>query len=1095
MKYNYLWSILLCCLFYQSEAQVNARLLQHPDVSESQITFSYGGDIWVAPKEGGNAIKLTSPSGIESFPRFSPDGKQIAFSGNYDGNTDIYVLPSGGGVPTRVTHHGMNDRMVDWFPDGKYILGASSRESGKQRWNQLYKISATGGLPEKLPMEHAEFGSLSSDGNQIAFVDRTRLFRTWKRYRGGTAADIWIFNLKTMASENITQNTANDELPMWKDDVIYYLSDNGPMQRFNIWKYDTKSKKHKQITNFKKFDIHFPAIGPKDIVFEAEGKLFLLDLATENIREVKITVVTDLITLKPKKESVEKFVQNMNLSPDGNRAIVEARGEIFSLPSSKGIVKNLTNTPGTAERFPAWSPNGQYVAYWSDATGEYELHVKDMSKGGKSSKWTNLGPGFRYNLYWSPDSKKLAFVDQTMHINIFNQETGMTRAIDQDLTLFEGGLRGWSASWSHDSQWLTYSRSQDNGNGAIMIYNTKSGKLHQATRGFYSDINPVFDPTGKYLYLVTNRSFRPVYSDFDNSWSYPNATHLAMIPLRDDIESPMAVENDTVAMKIEEEKEESKEKEMADSGKDKEKEEMDTEEDKGVDIDFENFERRLVVLPPDPGNMGNLTALEGKVVFMRYPNSGSSDGASELKYFDIKEKEEKTIFSGANGYVVSADGKKVLIRQGQNIGIVSVGPDQKMKDKLNLSKMEMTVDPQKEWKQIFTDAWRFQRDFFYDKKMHGLDWDAIREQYGAMIDNAITREDVNFILGEMIGELNASHTYKGGGDQEYGSRKAVGYLGVDWAQEKGQFKIKNIVRGAAWDNETRSPLDEPGVDVSEGDFVLAVNGIRLTDYPDPWAAFEGLADETVELTISKTGNEEDAKQVLVKTMRDETRLRNLAWIESNRKRVEEASGGKIGYIYVPSTGIDGQNELVRQFYGQWDKEGLIIDERFNNGGQIPDRFIELLNRKPLAYWAVRDGKNWQWPPVGHFGSMAMMINGWSGSGGDAFPDYFKKAGLGPLVGGRTWGGLIGISGAPTLIDGGVVTVPTFRMYNPDGTWFKEGYGVDPDIAVVEDPTLLAKGVDPQLERTIKEVMKMIKEKGEIHPKEPAREDRSRVIRP
>jgi tricorn protease len=534
---------------------------------------------------------------------------------------------------------------------------------------------------------------------------------------------------------------------------------------------------------------------------------------------------------------------------------------------------------------------------------------------------------------------------------------------------------------------------------------------------------------------------------------------------------------------------------MADSGKDKEKEEMDTEEDKGVDIDFENFERRLVVLPPDPGNMGNLTALEGKVVFMRYPNSGSSDGASELKYFDIKEKEEKTIFSGANGYVVSADGKKVLIRQGQNIGIVSVGPDQKMKDKLNLSKMEMTVDPQKEWKQIFTDAWRFQRDFFYDKKMHGLDWDAIREQYGAMIDNAITREDVNFILGEMIGELNASHTYKGGGDQEYGSRKAVGYLGVDWAQEKGQFKIKNIVRGAAWDNETRSPLDEPGVDVSEGDFVLAVNGIRLTDYPDPWAAFEGLADETVELTISKTGNEEDVRQVLVKTMRDETRLRNLAWIESNRKRVEEASGGKIGYIYVPSTGIDGQNELVRQFYGQWDKEGLIIDERFNNGGQIPDRFIELLNRKPLAYWAVRDGKNWQWPPVGHFGSMAMMINGWSGSGGDAFPDYFKKAGLGPLVGGRTWGGLIGISGAPTLIDGGVVTVPTFRMYNPDGTWFKEGYGVDPDIAVVEDPTLLAKGVDPQLERTIKEVMKMIKEKGEIHPKEPAREDRSRVIRP
>ena len=501
------------------------------------------------------------------------------------------------------------------------------------------------------------------------------------------------------------------------------------------------------------------------------------------------------------------------------------------------------------------------------------------------------------------------------------------------------------------------------------------------------------------------------------------------------------------------------------------------------------------MLPPDAGNLGNLAATGDKVLFMRYPNSGSGGGSGELKYYDLKKKEEKTIFAGANGYELSADGKKILVAQRNNFAIVDVAPDQKMEEKLNLAKMEMTVDPKKEWKQIFTDAWRFQRDFFYDKKMHGLDWDAIGKQYGAMIDQAITRNDVNFILGELIGELNASHTYRGGGDEENADQKAVGYLGVDWAEENGLFKVEKIIRGAAWDNEVRSPLDEPGIDVKEGDFVLAVNGVRLADYSDPWGAFEGLAGETVELTISTTGSWDDARQVLVKTMRDETRLRNLAWIESNRKRVDEESGGKIGYIYVPSTGIDGQNELARQFYGQWDKEGLIVDERFNNGGQIPDRFIELLNRKPLAYWAVRDGKNWQWPPVGHFGSMAMMINGWSGSGGDAFPDYFKKAGLGPLIGGRTWGGLIGISGAPTLIDGGVVTVPTFRMYNPDGTWFKEGHGVDPDIAVTEDPTLLAKGIDPQLERTIAEVMKMIKEKGRIHPDEPKKEDRSRVIRP
>jgi tricorn protease len=391
--------------------------------------------------------------------------------------------------------------------------------------------------------------------------------------------------------------------------------------------------------------------------------------------------------------------------------------------------------------------------------------------------------------------------------------------------------------------------------------------------------------------------------------------------------------------------------------------------------------------------------------------------------------------------------------------------------------------------QIFNDAWRFERDFFYDPGMHGVDWEAMRKQYGDLIQYAVTRNDVNFIIGELIGELNASHTYRGGGDMEMPKQRAVGYLGVNWEKADGYFRIKEIIRGAEWDNEVRSPLDEPGINVKAGEYVLAVNGIPLHEHSDPWAAFEGLAGKTVELTVNGKASMDGARTVVVNTLADETRLRNLAWIEANRKRVDAASGGKIGYIYVPSTGIDGQNELVRQFYAQWDKEGLIIDERFNNGGQIPDRFIELLNRKPLAYWDVRDGKNWQWPPVGHFGSMAMLINGWSGSGGDAFPDYFRKAGLGPLIGTRTWGGLIGISGAPGLIDNGGVTVPTFRMYDPNGKWFREGHGVDPDIEVIEDPSSLAKGVDPQLEKAIEEVVKRIKEKGPIHPKTPAREDR------
>ena len=1064
-------------------AQINARLFHQPDVSETQIVFAYGGDIWIVPKAGGMATKLSSPKGEESFPRFSPDGSQIAFSGNYDGNTDIYVLPSTGGVPVRVTHHGMSDRMLDWYPDGKSLLYASSMESGKQRFSQFYKVSAAGGLPEKLPVSMGEFGSLSPDGSKIAFTDRSRVFRNWKRYTGGWAPDIWLFDLKTLSSENITNNIASDELPMWVGDKIYFLSDQGSAQRYNIWVYDTRTKASKQVTHFTDFDVHFPSDGPSDIVFEAGGKIQLLDLATEQVREIAIDIVSDQMTLKTHKESVEKYLQNATIAPDGNRVLVEARGDVFSLPAEEGFTQDLTRTPGFAERNPAWSPDGKYIAYWSDKSGEYELTLRDLTSGNIEEQVTHLGPGFRYDLYWSADSKKIAFVDQTMHINVFDLTTKTNNAIDQDPSLFEGGLRGWRCSWSSDGRWMAYSKTMDNGNGAVMIYDTKDKKLTQATSGFYSDLNPTFDREGKYLYLITNRSFNPVYSDFDNTWIYPNATELAVVTLRPEVKSPLAAANDTVA--VTKDKKDEKETDKADK----------EAKDETVTIEFEGFERRIIILPPEAGNMGNLAAADGKIIYMRYPNSGSDGEDSELMFFDLKEKESKTIMKNVNGYELSADGKKLLVRQGRNLGVVGVGSDQKMDKQLALNKMEMTIDPKAEWQQIFNDTWRFERDFFYDKNMHGVDWAAMRKQYGDMIQYAVTRNDVNFILGELIAELNASHTYNGGGDQETPEHKAVGYLGVDWAKDHGQFKIKTIIRGADWDSEVRSPLDEPGVNVKEGEYILAVNGMALADYTDPWAAFEGLSNETVELTVSSTPDWENVRSVVVKTMSDETRLRNLAWIESNRKRVDEESGGKLGYIYVPSTGIDGQNELVRQFYGQWNKQGLVVDERFNNGGQIPDRFIELLNRKPLAYWNVRDGKDWQWPPVGNFGSMVMLINGWSGSGGDAFPDYFRKAGLGPLIGGRTWGGLIGISGAPTLIDGGGVTVPTFRMYNPDGTWFKEGHGVDPDIQVLEDPTQLAKGVDTQLERAIAEALKLVKDKGPIHPAPPQKENRARVIKP
>lgn len=1075
----------------QNQAQVDARLFLYPDVSDTHIAFTYGGDIWTVDKSGGLATRLTSAKGGETFPKFSPDGTQLAFNGNYDGNTDIYVMSPGGSVPQRLTYHGMNDRLLDWHPNGESILFANSSESGKQRFSQFYLVDKDGGLPKKLPIVHGEFGSLSPDGKKIAFTDRSRVFRTWKRYKGGSAPDVWLFDLETLESENITANPVNDELPMWVGNKIYFLSDQGVNQRFNIWVYDTITKASKQVTFHEDYDVHFPSQGKSDMVYEAGGKIYLLNLNTEEEKEVKIQITSDMITIKDRKESVEDYVTNFMISPDGKRAVVEARGDIFSLPAEKGIVTNLTRTPGFAERTLAWSPDGRYIAYWSDKSGEYELTVRDMKEGAKETQLTNLGPGYRYQLYWSPDSKSLSFVDQTMTIKYFNMDTKKVTDIDQDISLFQGGLQGWTCSWSSDSKWMAYGKTLDNGNSAIFFYDVTNGSSKQLTSGFYSDSNPTFDPDGKFLYFTSNRDFNPIYSDYDNTWTYPNATSLALIPLRKDIPSPMAAENDTVSISIEEsdvdKKEETASKEV---NKDE-----DEDEDESLKIDFDGFERRIIILPPNAGNLGDLKAVSGKILYRRFPNSGENGGESSLRYFDLEKKKDISIITGTGGYEVSHNGEKVLVVKNGGGAIINIAKDQSIDKTLPLSEMVMTVKPREEWKQIFNDSWRFQRDFFYDTKMHGVAWHEMKETYGSLIEFAMSRNDVNFILGELIGELNASHTYRGGGDQEFAERESVGYLGIDWGFENGHYKVASVIRGADWETEVKSPIDEPGIALDEGHYILAINGVSLEEYNSPHEALAGHAGKTVSITYSSKPSWQESKTVLVKTLRSETRLRNLAWIESNRKRVDEASGGKIGYIYVPSTGVDGQNELVRQFYGQWNKEGLIVDERFNNGGQIPDRFIELLNRKPLAYWDVRDGQNWQWPPVAHFGSMAMLTNGWSGSGGDAFPDYFRKAELGPLIGGRTWGGLIGISGAPSLIDGGGVTVPTFRMYNPDGTWFPEGYGVTPDIEIVEDPTLLAKGIDPQLEKAIEEVSKSIIEKGPLHPKVPSKENRSRYIKP
>ncbi|MEO1054081.1 MAG: PDZ domain-containing protein [Bacteroidota bacterium] len=1080
MKNIFISILLICCFAVETHAQINARMLREPDVSESMIVFVYAGDIWTVSKSGGLATKLSSPAGEEKFPKFSPDGSQIAFTANYDGNWDVYVIPTTGGLPKRLTSHGGYDQIIDWHPDGSKILFTSSRESGRQRFSQFFEISSEGGHPQKLALPYGSLGAYSPDGSKLAFNFKSRINRTWKRYKGGWAPDIWTYDLATNTSVNITNNATSDEFPMWAGDKIFYSSDNGPNSRYNLWVHDTNTGANTQITKYTEYDIHYPSLGPKDIVYENEGKLYLMDIASQQSKEVQVNVVTDQRSLVEKRVNVGDNMSWYDVSPDGKRLIISARGDVFSIPAENGVTRNLTNSDGANDRTPAWSPDGKKIAYWSDQSGEYQLMIRDTQTG-KADQVTNYTSGFKYTLFWAPDSEKVAFVNQAMEMSYFDLKTKQTIKIDKGLYMFHGPLSGYTFSWSSDSKWIAYSKENLNRKSSIHLFNTSTKTSTRVTSEFYNDYSPTFDPDNNYLFFLTNRNIRPLYSDLDNTFIYPNSTLFAAVPLTKAADHLLAPKNDEVEVAKEEKKAE-------EPKKGKKKKEDDKPSDTSVKIDLTDFENRIILLPVQAGNYGGLEAVSGKVVFMHYPNTGSASRSSSLKYYDIKDREVKTIMDGANGFEIAANGKKVAVSSNGRIAVVNISAGQKMDKPVDMSNVSMTIKPMNEWKQIFRESWRLERDYFYDADMHGLDWDAVGKQYEKLIEQCVTRWDVNFVLGELIGELNASHTYRGGGDLERSKNVNVGYLGIDWAQKNGAYQVGRIIRGAAWDAEVRSPLDEVGVGVREGDYILAVNGIPIDASKSPHAAFQGMANKTVELTVNSTASMTNARKVLVKTMRSESRLRHLEWIETNRKKVEEATGGKAGYIYVRSTGIDGQNELIRQFTGQLHKEALIIDERFNSGGQIPDRFIEMLDRKPLAYWAVRDGETWSWPPSGNFGPKAMLINGWSGSGGDAFPDYFRKTGLGPLIGTRTWGGLIGISGAPALIDGGSVSVPTFRMYDPDGEWFREGHGVDPDMEVKENPGQLAQGVDAQLQKAIEYINEQLANyKGTPSP--PAKEDR------
>ncbi len=1191
----------------RADRKPHAGMMRFPDVSATQIVFAYQNDLWVVPREGGLAAPLASPPGGEAFPRFSPDGRTIAFVGNYDGNRDLYTIPVTGGAPVRVTHHPAAEVLCDWTPDGQLLFFARGY-LGLGRQSHLFTVSPTGGLPQKLPVPYGAVGAISPDGTWLAYIPHSIDTATWKRYRGGMAPDIWLFNLKDHSARKVTDWEGNDSQPMWHGDKLYYLSDGGPEHRGNIWVYDPASGRREQVTKFTEFDVKWPAIGPGphgggEIVFQLGADLHLLDLATRTSRAVEIIVPGDRPEIRPQRVDVQGRIENYDISPTGKRAVLEARGDVWSVPARHGSSRNLSRTSGVAERDPVWSPDGRWIAYFSDQTGEYELYVRAADGKTAPHRLTFDGQAFRFAPRWSPDSKHIVFGDKAGMLYLYTfpekwpapepgaeEPRGTVKLIDAD---------PWAilpqVSWSHDSTWLAYTRGGDNQQQAVWLYHVPTGARHQVTSGMFNATWPTFDRKGDYLFYATNARFAdPIYEDIGSTFVYTRTDVLVVVPLRADMPSPWAPQSDEEPGPDRKDDQKKEEKDASggktdaagdapappappaedgdvpedgdeDDGDDDADDaraaglraraadapprgaRQDTapatatapapdaaakEEPKKLRIDLDGFERRAIQIPVPHGAFTHLAVNhEGKLLYVRQPGPGG--GAPSIRLFDLgdEEKTEKTVLEGVGEFRLAADGKKLLARQGSTFAIVDAAPGQNLSKPIPLSDLATVINPREEWRQLFLDAWRIQRDYFYVANMHGVDWPAIRDQYAAMLDDCVSRADVGFLIREMISELNIGHAYYFGNDTGDEPSVSVGLLGVDFELDRGAYRIARILGGAPWDLDARGPLGQPGVNVQVGDYLLAVNGVPVDATRDPWAAFQGLAGRTVTLTVSDQPTLADPttqpaaaasqpggpasppgaatgpapaearpeaagparptgqRDVVVTLLSDEGALRYRDWVERNRAYVEQKTAGRVGYIHVPDTGVNGQNELFRQFYGQRDKAALIIDERWNGGGQIPNRFIELLNRPITNYWARRDGRDWPNPGDAHQGPKCMLINGLAGSGGDAFPYYFRQSRLGPLIGTRTWGGLVGISGNPSLIDGASMTVPTFGFYKTDGTWGIEGHGVDPDIEVVDDPSRMVGGGDPQLDKAIEVMLAEIARAPYTPPPRPKAPDR------
>jgi len=1078
-------------------------LMQKPTLSKTHIAFAYAGDLWLVPRDGGEARLLTSGAGTKSDPVFSPDGSMIAFSGDYDGNVDVYVMPSDGGIPRRLTHHPAVDEVVGWASDGKSILFRSTRNS-YSRFNRLFTVSLTGGLPHELPLPMAEFGAFSADGKHIAYVpvDNNRRLSAigWKRYRGGKASRVWIANLSDLGLDTVPRDTSNDGNPMWVGNKVYFLSDrNGP---FTLFSYDPKDKKVEQALAGNGADIKSASAGPGAIVYEQFGSLNLFDPATGKSRPVAVTVPADLPNVRPHFKKVEGEIAAATLSPSGARALFEAHGEILTAPAEKGDIRNLTNTPGTMERDPSWSPDGKWVAYFSDESGEYQLFLKNPDGMGEARKISLGAPAsFYYEPSWSPDSKKIAFSDKRLNIWYIDLAKGTPVKIDTDT--YDAPQRTLDPVWSPDSRWIAYSKTLPSHMHAIFAYSLDQAKSLQLTDGLSDARFPAFDQKGQYLFFTASTDVGPTTGWLDlSSFNRPITRSPYLMVLRKDQPSPLAPESDEEKSAADEAKTDADKPARTE---DKTEQEPANTEEKAkaqdaraaksvksegvvVRIDAENIGQRILALPIPPRDYSRLVAGKAGTIFLiEAPARPGPETQDTLWRFDLASRKPEKLMDGVNDFTVSFDGKKMLYSKGRRenkkwfIGSATApargegGPAAgKPETPLALAKMEVRVDPKAEWKQEYNEVWRIERDFFYDPSLHGLDLPAAKKHYEPYLENVGSRYDFSYLLAEMLGELTVGHMYIRTPPEPPQEQGKVGLLGADYTVEGGRYRFSKIYQGENWNPQLRAPLTQPGVNVQEGDYLLAVNGRELRGADEIFELFEGTADKATVLKVGPSADGKGARAVTVVPIENEASLRNRAWIEGNLQKVDKLSGGRLAYVYLPDTGFGGYTSFNRYFFAQIGREGAVIDERFNGGGAAADYVIDYLRRPLQNYWMTREGQDFTTPVGAIFGPKAMIINMYAGSGGDALPWYFRDAKLGPLVGTRTWGGLVGIYDYPTLMDGGGVTAPRVAFYNRTGDWDVENHGVAPDYDVELTPKEWVSGHDPQLEKAVTLVMDALK---------------------